>query len=81
MIFHGIATPINIISEDTIFNGCPKTFTVGRYHSWVINNNQLPTEFQITATDEQGNIMALKHRTHDYPWRSISSRIYFIRIR
>ena len=64
-VFHGIATPINIISEDTIFNGCPKTFTVGRYHSWVINNNQLPTEFQITATDEQGNIMALKHRTHD----------------
>jgi anthranilate synthase component 2 len=23
------------------------------------------TELQITATDEQGNIMALKHRTHD----------------
>ena len=64
-VFHGIATPITIISEDIIFNGCPKTFTVGRYHSWVINNNQLPTELQITATDEQGNIMALKHRTHD----------------
>ena len=64
-VFHGIATPITIISEDTIFNGCQKTFKVGRYHSWVINNNQLPTEFQITATDEQGNIMALKHRTHD----------------
>ena len=64
-VFHGIATPINIILEDIIFNGCPKTFTVGRYHSWVINNNQLPTELQITATDEQGNIMALKHRTHD----------------
>jgi anthranilate synthase component 2 len=64
-VFHGIATPINIISEDIIFNGCPKTFTVGRYHSWVINNNQLPTELQITATDEQGNILALKHRTHD----------------
>jgi anthranilate synthase component II len=64
-VFHGIATPITIISEDTIFNGCQKTFKVGRYHSWVINNNQLPTELQITATDEQGNIMALKHRTHD----------------
>jgi anthranilate synthase component 2 len=58
-VFHGIATPINIISEDIIFNGCPKTFTVGRYHSWVINNNQLPTELQITATDEQGNIIGV----------------------
>ncbi len=63
-VFHGIATPINIISEDVIFNNCPKSFTVGRYHSWVINNNQLPADLQITATDEQGNIMALKHKTH-----------------
>jgi anthranilate synthase component 2 len=23
-VFHGIATPINIISEDIIFNGCPE---------------------------------------------------------
>lgn len=64
-VFHGIATPISIISEDRIFDDCPKTFTVGRYHSWVINTNNLPQELQITATDEQGNIMALKHRTHD----------------
>lgn len=64
-VFHGIATPINIISEDVIFNNCPKSFTVGRYHSWVINNNQLPADLQITAIDEQGNIMALKHKTHD----------------
>lgn len=64
-VFHGIAAPITIISEDIIFNDCPQTFHVGRYHSWVINNNQLPTELQITATDAQGNIMALKHRTHD----------------
>jgi anthranilate synthase component 2 len=64
-VFHGIATPINIISEDIIFDACPKTFTVGRYHSWVINTNNLPQELQVTATDEQGNIMALRHRTQD----------------
>jgi anthranilate synthase component 2 len=64
-VFHGLATPINIISEDIIFDACPKTFTVGRYHSWVINTNNLPQELQVIATDEQGNIMALKHRTQD----------------
>lgn len=64
-VFHGTATPINIISEDIIFDSCPKTFSVGRYHSWVINTSNLPQELQITATDEQGNIMALKHKTHD----------------
>lgn len=64
-VFHGIATPINIISEDIIFDSCPKTFTVGRYHSWVINSSNLTQELKVTAIDEQGNIMALKHRTHD----------------
>ncbi|MES2760836.1 MAG: aminodeoxychorismate/anthranilate synthase component II [Bacteroidota bacterium] len=64
-VFHGLATPINIIAEEPIFKNCPKTFTVGRYHSWVINTIDLPAELQITATDEQGNIMALKHSVHD----------------
>lgn len=64
-VFHGVATPINIISEDIIFNNCPKTFTVGRYHSWVINKKNLPTELQITAEDKQGNIMAIKHSSYD----------------
>ena len=64
-VFHGIATPINIISEDTIFNNCPKTFTVGRYHSWVVNTNNLPNDLQITSIDADGNIMALKHTSHD----------------
>lgn len=64
-VFHGLATPIHVISEDLIFNNCPKTFTVGRYHSWVVNPKTLPEELHITSIDEQGNIMALKHNTHD----------------
>ena len=64
-VFHGIATPINIIKEDIIFKNCPTTFTVGRYHSWVIHTNQLPDGLEITATDSDGNIMALKHKIYD----------------
>jgi anthranilate synthase component 2 len=64
-VFHGVATPIQIISEDSIFNNCPNTFTVGRYHSWVVNNNNLPNDLIITSADEEGNIMSLKHKTHD----------------
>src|SRR5690606_6752419 len=29
--FHGLATPIKIISNDFIFENCPKHFSVGRY--------------------------------------------------
>ena len=62
-VFHGLATPIKVVQEDILFKNCPTTFTVGRYHSWVINNQSLPEEFEITAVDEDGNIMAGRHKT------------------
>lgn len=64
-VFHGIATPINVVSDDLIFKNCPARFTVGRYHSWVVNTKALPNELQITSTDDDGNIMALKHISQD----------------
>lgn len=64
-VFHGLATPIHIIADDVIFENCPKTFIVGRYHSWVVNKNNLPSELVITSIDDDGNIMALKHTKYD----------------
>jgi anthranilate synthase component 2 len=64
-VCHGQATHIQIIEDDVIFKNCPKEFTVGRYHSWVVNKLNLPTSLQITAVDNDGNIMALKHQTHN----------------
>lgn len=64
-VCHGIATPINVIKDDPIFNNCPRTFTVGRYHSWVVDEKELPSELSITAIDENGYIMALKHRLYN----------------
>ncbi len=63
-VVHGIATPIKIISEDALFKNCPDEFLVGRYHSWVIDPDTLPQQLKITAVDELGNIMALKHITN-----------------
>jgi anthranilate synthase component 2 len=60
-VFHGISTPITILEEDILFKNCPADFTVGRYHSWVINSKKLPEDLKITAIDIDGNIMALKH--------------------
>jgi anthranilate synthase component 2 len=64
-VCHGQATPIRILEDDILFKNCPKQFMVGRYHSWVVNKNDLPNSFQITAEDNDGNIMALKHKTHN----------------
>ncbi len=65
IVFHGLATPITIISDDLIFKNCPKTFTVGRYHSWVIDKQLLPNDLQITSIDSDGNIMAVRHNSYD----------------
>ena len=64
-VFHGLATPITIVSDDLLFKNCPKTFTVGRYHSWVINNQTLTNVLETTSVDDAGNIMAVKHKTYD----------------
>ena len=64
-VFHGLATPITIVSDDLLFKNCPKTFTVGRYHSWVISNQTLTNVLETTSVDDAGNIMAVKHKTYD----------------
>ena len=64
-VFHGVATPIEIIVDDVLFKNVPKKLNVGRYHSWAVNKNDLPAELEITAVDESGSIMALRHKMYD----------------
>jgi anthranilate synthase component 2 len=65
-VYHGVATNVNVLDEsDRIFKGIPKSFTAGRYHSWVVNENDLPSGLKITAKDDDGMIMAITHLTYD----------------
>ncbi len=62
-VYHGVATPVVIDEENKLFNGLPKTISVGRYHSWIINEEDFPESLTITARDQKGYIMALEHKT------------------
>ena len=64
-VYHGIASEIKLISDDKLFNKLPKTFLAGRYHSWIVSNNKLPASLEVTASDSDGSIMALSHKTYD----------------
>jgi anthranilate synthase component 2 len=65
-VYHGVATNVNVLDEDDrIFMEIPKSFTAGRYHSWVVNENDLPAILRITAKDDEGMIMAIAHLTYD----------------
>jgi anthranilate synthase component II len=69
-VFHGVATPIQIEkfsngSTSSLYNGLTDVIEVGRYHSWVVSEQNLPACLQITAKDENGFIMGLAHTTYD----------------
>ncbi len=65
-VCHGIATGINIIDDNTrIFHGIPEHFQAGRYHSWVVSNEDFPSCLKVTARDDNGMIMALCHKELD----------------
>ncbi|MFZ1370151.1 MAG: aminodeoxychorismate/anthranilate synthase component II [Ferruginibacter sp.] len=65
-VFHGVATPIQIKSQKSkILQGLPETIEVGRYHSWIVSDDNFPAELEITARDENGFIMALQHKLYD----------------
>ena len=49
---------------DGIFGGLPVPFRGTRYHSLVIERSSLPAELRVTATAEDGEIMAVRHRQH-----------------
>lgn len=62
-VYHGVSMPAEIISKDDItFKGIPRRINVGRYHSWVIHNVEFPDILEISAVDEDGRVMALRHR-------------------
>lgn len=62
-VYHGLARTLRITDrEDITFRGIPDGIQTGRYHSWVVQPENLPESLCITAVDEDGHIMALRHR-------------------
>ncbi len=61
-LLHGKTSPI-FHEGQGIFRGIPSPFTACRYHSLVALEEGLPRELEVTARDEEGEIMALEHRS------------------
>ena len=60
---HGKTSRIHHRGTD-LFTGLPNPFLASRYHSLVISPASVPRELEVTATSEDGEIMAVKHGTH-----------------
>jgi len=78
-VYHGVATPVRLVNRESgvgsnnsslvthhsLFEGLPEEFEVGRYHSWIVSEENFPQELKVTARDENNFIMALQHKTYD----------------
>lgn len=71
-VYHGVATEIELcpdlgfsINHNDWFMGFQHKLEVGRYHSWIVSSQNFPSELESTAFDQQGMVMALRHRSYD----------------
>ena len=64
-VYHGVQTPVSILRQDKLFKGLGKEIPVGRYHSWVVSREGFPDCLEITAESQEGQIMALRHKSYD----------------
>jgi anthranilate synthase component II len=65
-VYHGVTGQMEQVLEgDYLFEGVPRVFDAGRYHSWVVEHDTLSPELEITVENDEGYIMAIRHRQHD----------------
>ncbi len=63
-VFHGRRTKmIQTKYKSPLFNNVEPSFYAGRYHSWAINKTSNTSAFDITAVDEEDEIMAIQHKS------------------
>jgi len=65
-VYHGVVGQMKqIVTGDYLLEGVPVDFDAGRYHSWVVEHETLPEELEITVENDEGYIMAIRHREYD----------------
>lgn len=64
-LMHGKQSNIHIANGSTVFNGLPPIIKAARYHSLIADKDSLPDELLVIAEDDEGEIMAVKHRNYE----------------
>jgi len=60
-MMHGKTSKIKVTQDNTLFNNLPNEFTQTRYHSLIVNQNNLPDSIIVTSKSlDDDEIMSLK---------------------
>ena len=63
-LMHGKQSAIRITNDAAVFRGLPPVIQGARYHSLIAKRDTLPDELLVTAEDDAGEVMAVKHRAY-----------------
>lgn len=65
-VYHGVVGQMKqVIPGDYLLEGIPFDFDAGRYHSWVVEQSNLPEELEVFVENDEGYIMAIRHKQFD----------------
>ncbi len=64
-LMHGKQSNIHIANGARIFHGLPPIIQAARYHSLIAKKDTLPDDLLVIAEDDEGEIMAIKHRSYE----------------
>jgi len=64
-VMHGKQSSIHIANGARLFHGLPPIIQGARYHSLILERETLPDELLVIAEDDDGEIMAVKHREYE----------------
>lgn len=63
-LMHGKQSMVRFDRDCPLFRGVPERAPVARYHSLAVDRNTIPPQLKVTAHTEDGEVMAVQHRTY-----------------
>jgi len=65
-VLHGVTSIARVTDKtEKLFNGVPETFQCTHYHSWAVLPETIASSLVVTATNDEGLVMGLRHIKYD----------------
>lgn len=65
-VLHGVTSVVKVMDDqEYLFKGVTPSFQATHYHSWAVLPDSITKELNVTATNDDGLVMALSHVRND----------------
>lgn len=64
-VLHGVTSTAKVLdNHEILFRGLPSKFEVCHYHSWAVSPESIASPLIVTADNDSGMVMGIRHVTH-----------------